>query len=254
MNIIETNLSFGSLSALNSVTRLILHHADAHTCNAEDIHRWHKANGWSGAGYHFLVRKDGSVYRLRPENKIGAHAKGANSNSLGICFEGAYQTDTMPDAQIAAGQELVAYLKKKYGITKVQRHKDVCSTDCPGKNFPFDQIAYGGQTVINVTENNWVARLQAECNTQGFSNQTVDGISGTNTLNGCPTLYKNSSGNITKLMQEKLISLGYSCGSCGADGKNGSDTQKAIKLFQKEHGLKEDGVVGVNTWRALIYA
>lgn len=254
MDIIETNLDFGNMSALNSVTRLILHHAEARTCSAEDIHCWHKQNGWSGAGYHFLVRKNGTVYRLRPENKIGAHAKGANSNSLGICFEGSYQTETMPDAQIDAGKELVAYLKKKYVITKVQRHSDVCSTSCPGKNFPFNSIVYGGQNVVDATPSNWIAQLQAECNAQGFSNQAVDGIPGVNTLNGCPTLYKNSEGEITRLAQEKLISLGYSCGSCGADGVNGSATQKAIKLFQQEHGLTADGIVGVKTWRALIYA
>lgn len=254
MNIIETNLKFGTMNTLNSVTRLILHHAEARTCSAEDVHSWHKQNGWSGAGYHFLVRKDGSVYRLRPENKVGAHAKGANSNSLGICFEGSYQTETMPDAQVKAGQELVAYLKKRYGITKVQRHSDVCATSCPGKKFPFDLIAYGGQAVIDVTPTNWIAQLQAECNAQGFSNQNVDGIPGKNTLNGCPTLYKGSRGNITKLAQQKLESLGYPCGKHGADGVNGDDTQKAVKLFQRENGLDDDGIIGIDTWRVLIYA
>ena len=59
MNIIETNLKFGALSTRKSTKRAILHHAEASKCTAEDIHRWHKQNGWSGAGYHFLVRKDG---------------------------------------------------------------------------------------------------------------------------------------------------------------------------------------------------
>ena len=46
-------------------------------------------------------------------------------------------TETMGQTQINAGRELVSYLKKKYGISKVQKHKDVCSTNCPGTNFPF---------------------------------------------------------------------------------------------------------------------
>ena len=147
MNIIETNLNFKNNMTNRSATkRIILHHAEASKCTAEDIHRWHLNNGWAGAGYHFLVRKDGSVYRLRPENKVGAHAQGANSNSIGICFEGAYMTETMPQAQINAGKELVAYLKNKYGISKVQAHRDVCSTNCPGKNFPFSQIANATST------------------------------------------------------------------------------------------------------------
>lgn len=140
INIIETNLEFGALSTRKSTKRAILHHAEASKCTAEDIHHWHKQNGWSGAGYHFLVRKDGSIYRLRPEWAVGAHAKGSNSDSIGICFEGSYMTETMPQEQINAGRELLGYLKGKYGFSKVQAHRDVCQTNCPGINFPFDQI------------------------------------------------------------------------------------------------------------------
>lgn len=144
MNIIETNLKFtNSMTNRSATRRIILHNADASTCTAEQIHQWHLANGWAGAGYHFLVRKDGSVYRLRPENKVGAHASGANADSLGICFEGAFNRETMGQTQIKAGQELVAYLKNKYGISKVQPHKEVTPTDCPGKNFPFNEIVNG---------------------------------------------------------------------------------------------------------------
>ncbi len=146
MNIIETGLKFGSLSYRKATTRIILHHAAAPNCSAEDIHRWHKQKGWSGAGYHFLVRKDGSVYRLRPEAAVGAHASNNNSNSLGICFEGNFETEVMTDSQKRAGAELVAYLKSRYGIGTVQRHKDVGKTSCPGKNFPFEEIASGQQT------------------------------------------------------------------------------------------------------------
>lgn len=140
INIIETNLEFGALSTRKSTKRAILHHAEASKCTAEDIHRWHKQNGWSGAGYHFLVRKDGSIYRLRPEWAVGAHAKGSNSDSIGICFEGSYMTETMPQAQINAGRELLSWLKGKYGFDKVQAHRDVCQTNCPGTNFPFSEI------------------------------------------------------------------------------------------------------------------
>lgn len=143
MNIIETNLNFGNLTKRVKTVRAILHHAAASTCSAEDIHRWHLANKWSGAGYHFLVRKDGSVYRLRPEWAVGAHASGNNSDSIGICFEGNFMTETMPEAQKRAGKELVAWVKGKYGFTKVQAHRDVQSTSCPGVNFPFDEIVNG---------------------------------------------------------------------------------------------------------------
>lgn len=70
MKIIETNLNFGNLSNLGEVKRIICHNADASTCSIEDIDRWHKNNGWAGCGYHFFVRKDGSIYRGRPEDKL----------------------------------------------------------------------------------------------------------------------------------------------------------------------------------------
>lgn len=141
MNIVETNLSFGSLSNRSKTTRMILHHADAETCDAKTIHQWHLNNGWSGIGYHYVVRKNGTIERGRPEKTVGAHADDNNFDSIGICFEGDFQTEKMGATQKSAGKELVAYLKKKYGITKVQKHSDVCATTCPGKNFPFAEIA-----------------------------------------------------------------------------------------------------------------
>lgn len=100
------------------------------------------------------------------------------------------------------------------------------------------------------TGNDWVRRLQTECNTQGFSNQKVDGIPGKNTLAGCPTCRKGARGNITRLIQERLNSLGFNCGK--VDGIFGNGTRAAVIAFQKAHGLSADGIVGQNTWRALL--
>ena len=109
-------------------------------------------------------------------------------------------------------------------------------------------------TVNNVTNSNntdnWIKRLQEECNKQGFSNQIVDGIVGTNTLKGCPTLKKGATGNITRLLQEKLVSLGFNTN--GVDGIFGIGTEKAVLSFQKSNGLVGDGIVGQNTWRKLL--
>lgn len=227
MNIIETNLKFGSMTNRKSTNRIILHHAEASKCSAEDIHRWHLNNGWSGAGYHFLVRKDGKIYRLRPENKVGSHAKGSNSDSIGICFEGSYMTETMPDAQKKAGKELVAYLKNKYGITKVQRHSDVYPTSCPGTNFPFNEIA-GASGKVNATE---------------VKNSPSSSTS--NKLTSSSALLKvGSRGAAVQDVQKKLVALGYTVGSTGADGIFGNDTKNAVVKFQKNSKIDADGIVG----------
>lgn len=60
-----------------------------------------------------------------------------------------------------------------------------------------------------------------------------------------------SKGSPVKTLQEKLIYLGYSCGVYGADGEFGAGTLAAIKLFQKNKGLTEDGIVGEKTSTAL---
>ena len=103
--------------------------------------------------------------------------------------------------------------------------------------------------IINNTDS-WIKRLQQECNKQGFSNQIVDGISGPNTLRGCPLMSKGARGNITKLLQEKLVSLGYNTN--GVDGIFGSATDNAVRLYQKSNGLVADGIVGKNTWRKIL--
>ena len=90
----------------------------------------------------------------------------------------------------------------------------------------------------------WIARLQEECNKQGFSNQKVDGIAGPNTLNGSPMVRRGARGGITKLIQEKL--------GISADGIFGANTEVAVKNYQRTNGLSVDGIVGRNTWRKLL--
>lgn len=90
----------------------------------------------------------------------------------------------------------------------------------------------------------WIAKLQEECNKQGFSNQKVDGIAGPNTLNGSPMVRRGARGNITKLIQEKL--------GISADGIFGANTEVAVKNYQRTNGLSVDGIVGRNTWRKLL--
>lgn len=66
-----------------------------------------------------------------------------------------------------------------------------------------------------------------------------------------PTLKRGSKGEYVTLLQTKLANKGYSVGACGIDGDFGSATLAAVKQFQKDNGLKVDGIVGKNTWAAL---
>lgn len=148
MNIIETNLQFNgnkTIRDLNAIKRIILHHSGVTVLQSvETIHNYHKnTRGYAGIGYHFYVKKNGNIYRGRPLEYVGAHAYNSNADSIGICAEGDFNTEQMPEAQKQAIKELVAYLKEAYNIPTVQGHKEVCNTSCPGTNFPLGEIVNG---------------------------------------------------------------------------------------------------------------
>ena len=142
MKIIETNWNWKSgLSRRAKTNVIVLHHAAAHTCTAQQIDNWHKGNGWSGIGYHFFIRKDGSIYRGRPEWVVGAHASGRNSDTIGVCVEGNYEEEkTMPQTQKNSVKEILHYLKGKYPKARIKGHREVGATGCPGKYYPLQEM------------------------------------------------------------------------------------------------------------------
>lgn len=100
----------------------------------------------------------------------------------------------------------------------------------------------------------WVRRLQEELNKQGFKDYEgkaliADGIDGKRTKSACPTIKKGAKGGITRLIQERLVSVGF---SLNIDGDFGPTTKEKVKKFQKNRGLTEDGIVGPNTWEYLL--
>jgi len=141
MQINDAGLKFTSPFTKRSKTSLlVLHHAAASTCTIQDVHRWHLGNGWIGCGYHYFVRKDGSIWRGRDEDAVGAHSSGYNDVSIGICAEGDFEQETMPDVQKQAIIELVRWIVSRYPNIAIKKHKDLNATLCPGKNYPFDEI------------------------------------------------------------------------------------------------------------------
>ena len=64
MEIKESDLNWaGALTQRQKTDMIVLHHAAAKNATIYNIHKWHLTNGWSGAGYHFYIRKDGTIYR-----------------------------------------------------------------------------------------------------------------------------------------------------------------------------------------------
>ena len=235
MNIIETNLQFkGNMEVRKSTNRIVLHHAAASICDAKTIHTWHLKRGFSGIGYHFLVRKDGTIERGRAENLVGAHVAWHNGDSIGICFEGNFETETMGEAQKNAGVELVEYLKQKYSISTVVRHKDLAATACPGKNFPFEEILQGVKTETTQPE-------QVEQKKQEGDNKLVeDGYWGNGTTKRAQEVFGTPiDGVITGQLKScakyfpGIVSVSY--------GRGGS---ALVRAMQFEFCIPEDGYIG----------
>lgn len=84
--------------------------------NIDTIKDWHvNQNGWSDVGYHYFLRKDGTVEIGRPEDKIGSHVKGHNSNSIGICMSG---KKDFTEAQFRALEVLLIDICGRHNLEK----------------------------------------------------------------------------------------------------------------------------------------
>ncbi|NMC14553.1 MAG: N-acetylmuramoyl-L-alanine amidase [Chloroflexi bacterium] len=141
INIISINLKFGLLFPRQTTRRILIHHSASPDVSAATIHSWHLQKGWSGIGYHYVIRSEGSVEAGRKVEMVGAHAgPEVNWDSIGICLAGNFMEYAPTTAQLFALVQLVAYLRDIYQTDlEVLRHKDVAATECPGDCFPWPE-------------------------------------------------------------------------------------------------------------------
>lgn len=101
-----------------------------------DVDKWHKARGWKGIGYHYLITLDGKVEKGRAESEVGAHCTGHNKNSIGIVYVGGVDKymkpkDTRTEAQKKALLELIVALLIKYPNATIHGHNEFANKACP---------------------------------------------------------------------------------------------------------------------------
>ncbi|WML33232.1 N-acetylmuramoyl-L-alanine amidase [Clostridium sp. OS1-26] len=285
MNIIESDLQFRSnISYGNKPDSIVEHHAEAKSCTIEEIHQWHLDNGWAGCGYHFFVRKDGSIYRGRPEDAIGSHCPGMNNHSIGICAEGDYMTETMPASQKQSLIELGIYIKNKYGIKNVYGHKECFQTSCPGTNYPLQDIKdsiLSGQSVQSNNNYDFVRSVQHDlqrvsCLATGEVNATgvldvktkaaikqfryVVGLPDsenidsqlTDALNVVIKMPTIGAGWIANIVATRFIQ--WFIGITPKSGVFDPNTVQKVKEWQKKEGIwgNPDGVIRQKDWSKIL--
>ena len=114
------------------IDRIVVHCSDSphgRGDGAEDIHYWHKQRGWSGIGYHYVIKEDGRIENGRPQYWEGAHVRGHNANTLGICLIG--KDEFTPD-QFDSLRGLLDRLRVEHPSAVIVGHRDLDSSKtCP---------------------------------------------------------------------------------------------------------------------------
>ncbi len=129
------------MALLKSVDYIFVHTAADPRQNGKadttvaDITRWHVARGWATIGYHYVVRRDGTVEAGRPVTQQGAHVRGLNHCSIGICLSGNHDLAPMTASQREALLRLLETLCRKYKLPShaVLGHKEVNTLVAAGK-------------------------------------------------------------------------------------------------------------------------
>ena len=118
---------------MRTITLIIIHCSavrPSQRSSAQDIDRWHRARGWKGIGYHYVVLRDGTVEQGRPLEQVGAHCRYHNAHSIGVCYEGGLDeagqpADTRTPQQRRALGQLIRALKTRFPRALVVGHHDL---------------------------------------------------------------------------------------------------------------------------------
>ena len=128
---------------MRDINKIILHCSatrEGQDISTETIRGWHvNERGWSDIGYHYVVLLDGTVDKARPVERQGAHVRGHNKGSIGICYIGGCDADMNPkdtrtDLQKESLTELISYLMDSYEDATLHGHNEFYSKACPSFN------------------------------------------------------------------------------------------------------------------------
>jgi len=169
MQHIDHHLDFKELKVRPRTSRVVVHHSASADVSAAEVHHWHLAKGWSGIGYHYLIRRNGQIEIGRPAEMIGAHAQGYNEDSIGICLTGNFMKESPAPEQLLALGELIHEMEKLYGTLEINRHQDLAPTNCPGDQFPWEEFMKQlSKNSLNPTPEEWKYTIMNQARQAGL--------------------------------------------------------------------------------------
>ncbi len=124
------------------INKIIIHcSASSPSMNigVKEINAWHLKKGWQGVGYHYVIRRDGTIEKGRNLDLIGAHCKGENANSIGICYVGGVNEngkaeDNRTQDQKESLRKLISSLNLVFGPLDIFGHNEFSDKACPSFN------------------------------------------------------------------------------------------------------------------------
>lgn len=134
---------------MRQINKIIIHCSatpEGRKTSADEIKSWHLERGFSDIGYHYIVHLDGSISYGRNIDKIGAHSKGQNKMSIGVCYIGGLDEcldpkDTRTPQQKESLLILLKTLKKLHSKAVIYGHRDFSEKACPSFNA-FDEYKF----------------------------------------------------------------------------------------------------------------
>ena len=129
---------------MRKIDEIIIHCAatpEGKNFTVAQIRDWHvNGNGWKDIGYHYVIYLDGSVHKGRPIEEVGAHCRGHNANSIGICYiggctaDGKHPKDTRTPAQKQSLVRLVTELRHRFPGASIHGHDEFANKACSAFN------------------------------------------------------------------------------------------------------------------------
>ena len=124
---------------MRSIDKIIVHCSatrEGQHVTVQQIRQWHLQRNFADIGYHYVIYLDGTVHKGRPLEKAGAHCKGYNAHSIGICYVGGLDRqgkpkDTRTAAQKAALLTLIRELRQRFPHATVHGHREFANKACP---------------------------------------------------------------------------------------------------------------------------
>ena len=124
---------------MRKIDKIIIHCSatrEGDNISPSQIKEWHLARGFTTIGYHFVITLDGKIHVGREICDVGAHCKGQNKHSIGICYVGGLDKDGKPKdtrtpAQKSTMKRLVGALKQSYPNATIHGHNEFANKACP---------------------------------------------------------------------------------------------------------------------------